>query len=184
VFPVKVPVSSACTKPTDDDEGLVVVVVLVPVVVVVLVGTVVVVVLGGTVVVVVLAAQVATSGVDHVPCKVPPEQFTVTDWPGLRLTDLVVAPSERVVRPTANPTRPITKLMDTLESYEFSCCGPPSSVDLKFENDRESAGLPRCGSHLTTFSDVRPPSRFMKQEGLTAGSVPPAALGLCGQSLQ
>ncbi|MGO8863598.1 MAG: hypothetical protein ACLQRH_22975 [Acidimicrobiales bacterium] len=36
----------------------------------------VVVVLGGTVVVV-LAAQFATSGVDHVPCKVPPEQVTV-----------------------------------------------------------------------------------------------------------
>jgi hypothetical protein len=91
---------------------LVVVVVLGVVVVVVVVLGVVVVVLGGTVVVV-LAAQFATSGVDHVPCKVPPEQVTVADWPGLRLTDLVVAPSEIVVRPRANPVRAITKPMDT-----------------------------------------------------------------------
>ena len=72
--------------------------------VVVVVLVLVVVVLGGTVVVV-FAAQLATSGVDHVPCKVPPEQFTVTDWPGRRLTDSVVAPSVIAVRPIANPTK-------------------------------------------------------------------------------
>lgn len=65
MFPVKVPVSSACTKATDDGGGEPPVVVVVVVLVVVLGGG--------------FAAQVATSGVDYVPCKVPPEQFTVTD---------------------------------------------------------------------------------------------------------